>query len=739
MSQIVPFAYKFGPYLLLTSDRTLLREGDLVSLTPKIFETLVVLVESGGRVVDKDELLTKIWPDAVVEEINLAKNVSTLRKILSEDQPHQYIETIPRRGYRFVTQVKEVSEELGSELLTQYSDIKNSSENATEPTMVTSLYVKSNTANISNRLGWIISLILLIVCISLLFIWILGKFQPAEIVTNLLNETPITSLQGIETQAAFSPDGKQIAFAWSDNNSESRNIFVKFIGEESELRLTNSQNRDSRPVWLPDGRSIIFMRSTTNSRAYYSISPLGGAEQKLIDIFPYGEMEYGNTPYCSPDGKYLVISDKVTREEPLSLYRLSLDTKEKQKITTPPKGSVGDYSAALSPDGKWIAFVRSTSLMTDEIYVMPAKGGEPKQITFDKLPVRGLTWTADSKELIYASRSGGGLSHLYRIKHSGGLPQRLNVLGKEASSPTISPNNNRLIYSQVNNDFNIWRIELKKGRQENLKQENLISSTSYDTAPEYSPDGKKIVFVSSRAGGYEIWVCESDGSKPRLLFNGGPYLTGTPRWSPDGKWVAFDSRTNSPDTTGNPDIYIINSEGGKPRLITDDPSENVAPSWSRDGKWIYFGSSRTGRFEIWKTPATGGKAIQITKNGGFEAFESKDGKFIYYLKGRAVSGIWKTPASGGEETLVTNHNNAGFRRYWRLVDNGIYFVTDLQDKSSQLEFFDFSTNSATEVVQLSIGPDLYSPGLAISPDGRFFLFAQMDQSGSDLIMIDNFK
>jgi len=169
-----------------------------------------------------------------------------------------------------------------------------------------------------------------------------------------------------------------------------------------------------------------------------------------------------------------------------------------------------------------------------------------------------------------------------------------------------------------------------------------------------------------------LWnlVCDSDGANPAQLIDRGPYLTGTPRWSPDGRWIAFDSRSNDAGREGNADIYLISAEGGQPRRLTSDPAEDVAPSWSRDGKWIYFGSTRGGAMQIWKVPVEGGQATQITKQGGFEGFESMDGKMFYYAKGRLAPGIWQTPVTGGAETLLLDQHKAGYWRFWTVARKG---------------------------------------------------------------------
>jgi Tol biopolymer transport system component len=223
------------------------------------------------------------------------------------------------------------------------------------------------------------------------------------------------------------------------------------------------------------------------------------------------------------------------------------------------------------------------------------------------------------------------------------------------------------------------------------------------------------------------------------LIDRGPNLTGTPRWSPDGRQIAFDSRSSDSGREGNADIYIVNAEGGQPRNLTMEPSEDVAPSWSRDGKWIYFGSTRSGSMQIWKVSADGGRAEQVTQEGGFEGFESHDGKFFYYAKGRSVPGIWQIPTAGGKETPLLDHHKAGYWRHWTVAEKGIYFATANTPSQPVIEFFSFATGKVTQIATLDKQLSRWEPGLTISPDGRWLLFAQMDQYGSDVMLVENFR
>jgi dipeptidyl aminopeptidase/acylaminoacyl peptidase len=241
------------------------------------------------------------------------------------------------------------------------------------------------------------------------------------------------------------------------------------------------------------------------------------------------------------------------------------------------------------------------------------------------------------------------------------------------------------------------------------------------------------VFVSDRSGSDEIWVCESDGSHPvQLTFSDGP-VNGTPRWSPDGQQIVFDARP-----AGNADIYVISAEGGKPRPLVVDPSHDVMPSWSRDGGLIYFCSNRSGTLQVWKMPAAGGQAIQVTRQGGVEAFESPDGQLLYYTKGRGPASANAGRRWRGEQ--VPELLNAGYRRYWAVRDEGIVFVSlGCRAPAQRSTFFSFATHRVTTIGVLEKDPTSCGPpALTVSPDGRspWFVYADRKKASARIMLVE---
>jgi Tol biopolymer transport system component len=282
-------------------------------------------------------------------------------------------------------------------------------------------------------------------------------------------------------------------------------------------------------------------------------------------------------------------------------------------------------------------------------------------------------------------------------------------------------------------DANIWEIDIRKSARPLSLPRKVIASTRYEGGPQFSPDGKRIVFHSDRSGSFEIWVCDASGLAPLQLTSLGTSNTGTPRWSPDSRRIAFDARPGEAA-----DIYVIDADGGAPRRVTTESSDDVVPSWSHDGHWIYFASKRTGRWEVWKVPAEGGPAIQVTKDGGFAALESHDGQTVYYMKGLNVPGLWNAPLSGGEEAPVLDFPKVGYWGYWAVAEKGIYFV-DTNARPYALELFDSAAHRVVHVASLASAPVRWDSGLALSPDGNAVLYVQEDHVNSDIVLADNFQ
>ena len=508
---------------------------------------------------------------------------------------------------------------------------------------------------------------------------------------------------------------------------------------------------EDAPAWSPEGGQIAFYRAFRGTAipfsaqggfprprkgAIYTVSKFGGVERRLTDLsygFPSRWLSPQRSLSWSADGKLLAYQDKSPPAEPYSIYLLSVESGEKSKLTSPPAQVRGDGTPAFSPDGKTVAFVRKGALSRTNLYTVPAEGGTPKRLTFDRQRIVGLTWTPDSREIIFSSNRAGDRS-LWRISVAGGTLGRLPTGTGADELPAVAPSGRRLAFTRHVRDVNIWRVEVANPKATHPTTK-FIASTRGDVWPAFSPDGRRIAFVSSRSGTTgQVWVCDRDGSDPVQLTSLSAGGGGLPSWSPDGRQIALTS-----SQPGNLDVYVTDLQSGRLRQLTTHAAQDRVPSWSRDGEWIYFGSDRTGAFQVWKVPTQGGTPVQVTKEGGSKAVESADGKLLYYTKSGGIShlDVWRVPVEGGEEVQVVENLGSG----WTVVENRLYFLGRDKSRGAESEwwvkFFDLHTGLVTSLAALEGRPYHHSP--AVSPDGETVLYVQIGAEQRDLVMVENFQ
>ncbi|MDH4179997.1 MAG: DUF5050 domain-containing protein, partial [Armatimonadota bacterium] len=426
----------------------------------------------------------------------------------------------------------------------------------------------------------------------------------------------------------------------------------------------------------------------------------------------------------SPDGAF-------------GLYRVSVETGEKTALTSPPAGYAGDRGPAFSPDGRALAFIRGTSGVLGDVHLLPLSEtftaqGEPRRLTFVSHYTFSPAWRPDGAQVIFSSGHTWDRPGLRSAAVSGAdQPQPLAFARDGSHHPAFSRDGRRLAFARLRSGTSIWRIGAVRAAAEGSRPEKFISSTRTDNSSQFSPDGLRIAFASDRSGSMEIWVCDRDGSNPVQLTSLGAH-SGSPRWSPDAQSIVFDSTV-----AGHRDIYVVSGApsglGGKPRRLTAEPSQDFVPSWSRDGRWIYYASDRSGQLQIWRRPAGGGEATQVTRDGGCVAVDSADGKTLYYTKTPDDGPLFRLPLEGGEESQVLESVH---RRAFAVTRQGLYFIPVPVSGVTSVQFFDVTSGKSTSIAKIDRPLSLY---LTVSPDGRTILYSQQDETGSDLMLVENFK
>jgi Tol biopolymer transport system component/serine/threonine protein kinase len=540
---------------------------------------------------------------------------------------------------------------------------------------------------------------------------------------------------GHQRMASFSPDGNQLVFDQGGdqfcNRDKSCGIYTTLIDGEKSLRLTHNET-DCCPRWSPDGRQIAFSRQVDGGTAVFLISALGGTERRLY-VGPVNY--YDGYLDWSPDGQILAITQTSPGKNTGRIALLSVADSTTTPLTNPP-GQYIDYGPVFSPDGSVIAFNRRTNAGIDaDVFVVPIIGGNPKRLTVDSRQIDDSpTWSADGRDVLFSSFRKG-LPTLWRVSASGGAPRPVAGVGTMAYCPSVSRKGHQLVYENRLRDDNIWRVKLRDETHIRGSPSVLISSNvGINWRPDFSPDGKRIAFESSRSGYAEVWACDTDGTNCSSLtsLHG---IAGTPRWSPDGRHISFEFHRG-----GHSEIYVLEVGGGPPQLMPTRPgADNVAPSWSRDGQWIYFASDHgEGQFQLWKVRLQGGSPIQVTRNGGVYGVESADQKFLYYAKWE-TNGIWRMPLPDGQETHISGpmDSTGGSDWYnWALARNGIYFLNRAAEPKEAIEYFDLATSKTTTI---SVPDRRVDFGVTLSPDERSLVYAQNDVYQSNLVLMKNFQ
>jgi Tol biopolymer transport system component len=705
--------FRFGLFELDLQGRELRKNGVRLKLHDQPFRVLTALVERPGDVISREALRSMLWPDGtfVDYEHSINSAINRLRDALGDTAGSaKYIETVPRRGYRFVAPVEMT---VRAEAVTAIAPASTVGPDS----------VGIETAAWSNRILLVASVAVLVVYATIVLVRPGAPREPGIPV-------PLTTMPGYEAFPTFSPDGDRIAFCWGKSLDRDGDIYVKQIGSEQLLRLTSNPAWEGHPAWSPDGRTIAFVRVNSPSTASIVTVPALGGQERTIGEFRYKIMTGLS---WSPDGRWLAISEgQIDNAVRSDITAVSVETGEHRRLTTVPMDAHADLSPAFSPDGKKLAFVRALSPLQRSLMVMELAtdlrpAAEPVAIT-TRQNVEMPAWTGDG-DLVFTSGPPGTL---WRVRaRAGSTAKRMPFVGNHCTMAAVAPTKARLAYACVTSDINIWRMRIVPATREASEPAPWISSTHRDDMPRYSPDGKRIAFVSGRSGTHEVWVAGADGSNPVQLTSSGENESTWPEWSPDGEFIAFVSHV-----AGQSRTMIMRSSGGAAWRLS--PAADGAATWSRDGKWINFvqnsGSRRIARVAVRDGRATGPE-VQVVQGDSTAAVEALGGRAIYYAKGPwSATSIFRSGWTGDPATELLRRVTTPAN--FAVAAEGIYYTASIKPGKTEFRYFDVKRGTDR---LLSTTDAWVAWGLTVSPDETSLLFSRVDQYGADLKLIENFR
>ncbi len=722
--------YRFAVYELNPDCLELRKNGIRIKLREQAFQILLVMLERPGELITREEFRQRLWPDDTFVNFDKSLNtaVNTLRDVLSDSAVNpRFVETVPRHGYRFIADVQKITGDDEKLSAKEASPVAPAAPTKTDvPAGVQKDPGRSIPAFLWAVFGFVAA--------GLLAWFGYRAFRPAANVESL-RALPLTSYAGVVGTPSFSPDGSQVAFAWTPDGARNSDVYVQTVGATEPLRLTASPTNASSPAWSPDGSLIAYSQDVSGDRFdIMLIAPTGGQARKVGEFsYPFTlDLTFRNQLLSwTPDGKYLVFPDAEGGER-TAIWRLNVGSGMRGRITDPKSPIRGHAAPKISADGRRIAFRQLGGRYLDQLLTVPLDrngrpAGEPVLIDHN-LDTAPVAWVGT--DLVFYSRVVLTTS-LHRWSPSGKITELriadVNGVGGKISSAAITANGRRMAIAVNRHEMHVWQMDLSP-EGEGLHPRRLIASSFWDTGPAYSPDGSRIVFQSTRSGTSEAWLALADGSGVRQITHWGKL--GDSFWSPDGKRIMFNSGDG-----GHENLYVAEVETGKIHRITNSPSVDSRGRWSHDGRWIYFDSDRTGRSEIWKMPDGGGRAIQVTANGGTNPLESPDGKYVYYGKESGGSSyVWRIPVAGGPESrlfpsLVTYASLAMGSRHLYFVRNAHQYP----GYGTAIYSYDLASGFICKVAEP--GPDIVM--LSPSPDERRLVFGAHEGVRSDLLLVDD--
>ncbi len=526
--------------------------------------------------------------------------------------------------------------------------------------------------------------------------------QPHSEVLWLADIQPLTSSPGMELHPSISPNATLLAFVRVPPDGapelcvqEIRTGLVQVV--EPVLVATHAR-------WSPDSALLayataspegvqVMVRDKANHRR--PVATLSGEDRKTEMINALIVDWIGN--------EELIVSERAGPGKPLALIGVNITNGARRPISEPAVGP-GDVQPAVR--GHQLAFARYTSHSEGDIYLQDLRDATVRQLTTDHARIDGIAWTENG--LVIGTMKGGRGVGLHQLDLNG-VMTRLSGIEGASNFPTVAKD--ELVFQTQRRDVNIW--------EHSTITQAIAPSTTAEFGPAYGPDGRSIAFISKRSGATEVWMNVENSTVQ--LTSLGQTFTDSPRWAPDGRTITFTSQRE-----GNRDIYLVDVTTKVVRQFTSEASEEGRASYSHDGKTIYYRSNRTGSDEIWKHPLKGSPS-QLTRDGGFEAFESADGTTLYYIKARNKAELWQIPVGGGKETIA--HPGVVEGR-WSIARDGIYFLRPTIPPT--VLHWNPTTRKESLVFTLPTKKRL-DFGFSASPDARRFSWTQVDQDDVDIL------
>jgi Tol biopolymer transport system component/DNA-binding winged helix-turn-helix (wHTH) protein len=687
-------AFEFGPFRLDTAEHVLSRDGRRLPLTPKVYDVLRLLVEHAGHLVEKEQLLREVWPDTFVEEGALTRSISVLRKTLGETAADRYIETVPKRGYRFVAAVRPAT--------------------------------PGDAAGVPRRAWpvWRRSLVVAAVLVVTLLSSLLQRFIGAPAPAAAAVHQQVT-MSGNDDAATLSADGRHIAYV---------------SASATEKRLIVRQVADGQPVaifaapelgylrWSPDGSQLLYWARGAGYDGIYAIAQLGGVPRLI---------RRGQFVACwSPDGRTIAVTSYLTGK----IWLHDLAGNELRTLTLPNVSwSIGDLD--WSPQNGRLLFVSSDPRGGYTVWTITDHGREQLKLFDSSNEISAARWSEDGAAIYFLERSNQTAS-LEKYWPATGKQTSL-LSGLEAGhSFAISRDGTRLVYARAPFHSNLWRLDLTGSG--GVETTELTRGTSLIERPRISPDATRVLFnIGHRPHSNLFTMPITGGAMTQVTFLDSFNVGGV--WSRDGAEVAFASTEG-----GSPRVWIVAADGGTPRPLAAAPlSESLDLAWA-PGRHILFQQPGNRNYGVLDPAGRDERVVARDASVGwmFSPAYSPDGRYIAVAWNRKPDrGIWIVNAHDGTEKFVHKTGRGTMVIGWSKDGSAIYAIEGktavlrgailpIGETIADARILEVPMNGAP-IRTVAALPGAEIGGVAMAPDARRFVYT-IYSSRSDVWVADNF-
>jgi DNA-binding winged helix-turn-helix (wHTH) protein/Tol biopolymer transport system component len=697
MSLSDSYLYEFGDFRLNTKEKFLEIGESKIPLTPKVFEVLIFLLENSGKLIIKEELLDKVWAESFVEESNLTFTISQLRKILGDDARHpKFIETIAKRGYRFIV---EVNKTLPENPQTSELPEKTIESFLPEPSK-TALFIK----NFSRRpILFALFGTIGIITISL-FLWGNVSQRNSNIkLVPLVKPEKLTN-SGNARRAAISPDGNLVSYISQVNGLDS--IWLRQIKTNSNLQILPPTDEVIRRMrFSADGQSVFFIKGKRGEpSSLFSLATIGGLPRKIIDGVE-------DVLALSPDGKKIALVKMFEPNAVWSLSTANVDGSEETSLITRPIAEP-IWAVAWSNVKQSIAFATGETRSGQpsvSIFEYGLEGKAEKILSTKKwFQIKDLAWNPNDEALILSGREKlSDQNELWEFSPAKDEFSRFSTDTNYYNEFSLTTDGKTLIGVRSVPSFNLSLINV-----ENPSIETKQLAEGY-RGVDWSKNNR-IAYASSIGGNEDIWTMNPDGSEQKQLTfdNSTEFL---PRFSADGKTIAYVS-----SNSGTLHIWRMNADGSEPRQLTKGTGE-LSPNISHDGKWLIFHT--TSDEMLWKMLLDGGEPIKIAEHA-LRAEISPDGKSVVFLhpsnKTSVESTIYVVSFENGEklhEFKIDGKSLSAWRFVWAADGNGFFYASYDNNSVANVHFQLLSGDNPKKITNF-IADQIFD--FDLSPDSKQF-------------------